>query len=211
MSFGVCPSVLPSTRPRRVEPQHPVTDRLQTDTANPRRLTPRAAVVDRGQRQQSTALIGVKRPTCKQPKNRHVEIISKSNWITHGKPPSGRHLESQKSRSGNPPSESHSAELGISCPGVSGVASDLRRPSPAIAPSRHAPLVVGGRRWPDDALSRHGDRARADAWARRIANDQVGRELDLLDPVLAADLLEQGPGGPLPHLRGRHPDGRQPR
>jgi len=27
-------------RPRRVEPQHPVEDRLQTDTANPRRVAP---------------------------------------------------------------------------------------------------------------------------------------------------------------------------
>ncbi len=79
MSFGVCPGALPSTRPRRVEAQHPVTDRLQTDTANPRRLTPRAAVVDSGQRQQATALIGVKRPARKQPKNRRVEIISKRN------------------------------------------------------------------------------------------------------------------------------------
>ena len=64
-------------RPRGVEAQHPVTHRLQTDTANPRRLTPRAAVVDRGQRQQATTLIGIARPTRKQPKRRRVEIISK--------------------------------------------------------------------------------------------------------------------------------------
>ena len=29
-----------TVRPRRIEPQHPVADRLQTDTANPRRLAP---------------------------------------------------------------------------------------------------------------------------------------------------------------------------
>ena len=48
-------------RPPGIEPQHPVADRLQTDTANARRLPTRAAVVNLGKRQQAPALIRIPR------------------------------------------------------------------------------------------------------------------------------------------------------
>ncbi len=73
-------------RPCRVEPQHPVTHRLSANAANARRVAPRTAVLDRRQCQQSTALIGVLCLTRQRPNRRSVEIASKRNRRSHGKP-----------------------------------------------------------------------------------------------------------------------------
>src|SRR5580704_18163992 len=84
-----------------------------TDAADPRRVRARAAIVNLGQRQETPGLTGITRSPRQTPQSRTIEIIPQQNPRRHGKPPCVCHLESDRSRFGNPPNESRIQGLGI--------------------------------------------------------------------------------------------------
>ena len=96
-----------------VETDNPVAHDLHSDAADPRRVRARAATVNLGQRQETPGLTGIVRLPRQTPQSRTIEIIPQQNPRCHGKPPCVCHLESDRSRFGNPPNESRIQGLGI--------------------------------------------------------------------------------------------------
>ena len=82
-----CLAIDETVRPPGIEPQHPVADCLQTDTANARRLPARAAVVNLGKRQKAPALVRVPRLLRQPPQHQRVKVFPQRDWTSHGKPP----------------------------------------------------------------------------------------------------------------------------
>ncbi len=78
-------AVQETSRPPRVEPQHPVPNDLETDTADLRDFCPRRALVDRGKCQQSPSLRAILRLLRQPAQPRCVEISSKR--YRHDEPP----------------------------------------------------------------------------------------------------------------------------
>ena len=74
-------------RPPGIEPQHPVADRLQTDTADARRLPARAGVLNLGKRQKAPALVRVPRLLRQPPQRQRVKVFPQRICSSHGKPP----------------------------------------------------------------------------------------------------------------------------
>jgi len=70
-------------RASRVEPQHPVPDRLQAGGADPSGFTAAAAVVDCSQRQQAAGLLRVARPSSQAAQPRCVVVLSKCHRRCH--------------------------------------------------------------------------------------------------------------------------------
>ena len=89
--------------PAGVEAQNPVSDRLQTDTADLRRRLPRTTIVNHRKRQQPTNLVRIATQPGQPSKTGPVKIVSKPNRRCHRKPPTARDVESDHSRFGNPP------------------------------------------------------------------------------------------------------------
>ena len=79
-------AVQQSVGPASVEPQHPVPDDLQTDTADLRRLGARCTVIDRSKCQQAPSLRSILGLLRQPPQTRRVEISPKQ--YCHGEPPS---------------------------------------------------------------------------------------------------------------------------
>jgi hypothetical protein len=73
-------------RPFRVEPVHPVAQRLTVHAADLGGLAPRHAITNRRQRQQSPALVRVPRPLRQSPKFLGRKIFSKLNRSSLAKP-----------------------------------------------------------------------------------------------------------------------------
>jgi hypothetical protein len=76
-----------TVQPVGIEPQYPITDRLQPDPADPRRVGTRATIVNLGKRQQAPHLLRLARLLRRSPQRRPVEITPQANWSRHGKPP----------------------------------------------------------------------------------------------------------------------------
>ena len=70
-----------------VEPENPVADDLQPDSANPRRVLAPAAIVNLGQRKKPPALSPILRRLGQPTQNRPIKIIPQRNRSTHGEPP----------------------------------------------------------------------------------------------------------------------------
>src|SRR6202521_3981439 len=100
-------AVQETIRPLGVETDNPVTHDLHSDAADPRRVRARAAAVNLGQRQETPGLTGIVRLPRQTPQSRTIEIIPQQNPRRHGKPPCVCHLESDRSRFGNPSPTSH--------------------------------------------------------------------------------------------------------
>ena len=72
----------------RVEPQHPIANRLETNPADPSRLYPGAPVIDHGQGQKAARLSRIRARLCQPPQVGSVKIRPKRKRSTHGEPPS---------------------------------------------------------------------------------------------------------------------------
>ena len=75
----------------RVEPQHPVPDRLQTDPADAGCLCARAAVIDLGQCQKATPLGCALRPPSHPAQASGVIVLAKCKPRSHGESPLRHH------------------------------------------------------------------------------------------------------------------------
>src|SRR5215217_3586188 len=75
----------------RVEPQHPVPDRLQTDPADAGCLCARAAVIDLGHCQEATPLGSALRPPSHPAQASGVIVLAKCKPRSHGESPLRHH------------------------------------------------------------------------------------------------------------------------
>jgi hypothetical protein len=75
------------SRPFSIEPQHPIPDHLQPDTADPRRIRARAAIINRGQGEKAAALSRILRRLGQSPQTRTIKVFPQTNRCTHGEPP----------------------------------------------------------------------------------------------------------------------------
>jgi len=80
-------AVKKAVRPSRIEPDHPIPDNLESDTAELRRFAARPTVIDRRKSQKPSGLRTVFRLLRKPAELGSVEIPTQGNRNRHGEPP----------------------------------------------------------------------------------------------------------------------------
>ena len=89
IQLGGAPGCFPvhqSIRTPRIEPQHPIANRLETNPADPSRLCPGAPLIDHGQGPKTVHLRRILARLCQSPQVGSVKVGSKRKRSTHGEP-----------------------------------------------------------------------------------------------------------------------------